>query len=212
MLNKIIFRSLIISFSLLAGACHLTDGQGSNSTPDDTISPQSGPWLNHKKSLESLDTYQARGKFAYITSGKTTSANFAWYQRNQNEYRLSLTTPFGNRVVELNVSPDITQLTDDRDQIHLNSDAQTLIYELTGMQIPLSNLRQWLIGLPGESTDYRLDKDYHLSQVNFTENGLSWQVKYLNYSNKTYPALPTDLELTQNGQRIKLRISDWELR
>lgn len=211
MLNKIIFRFVIITFSLLVSACHLTN-TNTSSVPNANISQSSGPWLDHKKSLENLLTYQARGKFAYIATGKTTSANFAWYQRSQNEYRLSLTTPFGGRVVELNVTPNLTQLTDDRDRIHINSDAQALIYELTGMQIPLNNLRQWLIGLPGESTDYRLDENYRLSQLNFTENGLNWQVNYLNYNTNMQPALPSDIELTQGGQKIKLRISAWELR
>lgn len=212
MLNKIIFRSVIIALSLLTSACHLLGPSQENPDKDPEISVSSGPWLTHKKNLESLNEYQARGKFAYIDTNKTTSANFAWYQRNQNEYRLLLTTPFGNRVVELNVVPNLTQLTDDKNQIHINSDAQALIYELTGMQIPLNNLRQWLIGLPGESTDYRLDKNYRLSQLNFAENGLQWQVKYLNYSDKTQPELPSDIELAQNGHRIKIRISNWELK
>lgn len=212
MLNKILFRSLIAVLSLSLSACHLIGSQTDPSDKGGDISVSSGPWLTHKKSLENLDEYQARGKFAYITANKTTSANFAWYQRNQREYRLLLTTPFGNRVIELNVTPNLTQLTDDKNQIYINSDAQTLIYELTGMQIPLNNLHQWLIGLPGESTDYRLDKNYRLNQLDFTEDGLQWQVKYLGYSDKTQPELPADIELTQDGHRIKIRVSNWELK
>jgi outer membrane lipoprotein LolB len=211
MFNKIIFRFFIITLSLLLSACQLTGSSSDASDPNQPVSTLSGPWLEHKKGLENLNEYQARGKFAYITANKTTAANFAWYQRTPNDYRLLLTTPFGNRIIELNVAPNLTQLTDDKNQIHINSDAQALIYQLTGMEIPLNNLRQWLIGLPGESSDFLLDKNYRINHLNFTENGANWQVKYLSYKDDSQPALPSNLELTQGDLKIKIRISDWEL-
>ncbi|STD21029.1 outer membrane lipoprotein LolB [Enterobacter asburiae] len=33
-----------------------------------------------------------------------------------------------------------------------------MIGKLTGMPIPLNSLRQWILGLPGEATDYTLDE------------------------------------------------------
>jgi len=206
MLNNIALRVTTFSLALLLTGCHLT---GNNNAQH--ITPLSGPWLDRKQTLENLAQYQARGKFAYITSNKTNAANFAWFQHQSDEYRLLLTTSFGNRIVELNVTPTVTQLTDDKNKIHLNSDAQALIYQLTSMNIPLNNLRQWLVGLPGESTDYRLDKNYRITELNFKENGLAWHVKYLSYNDETSPALPTDLEITQSDQKIKLRVSNWEL-
>ena len=38
-----------------------------------------------------------------------------------------------------------------------------MIGKLTGMPIPLNSLRQWILGLPGEATDYTLDDQYRLS-------------------------------------------------
>lgn len=210
MLNHLTLRITTLSLTLFLTACHLT-GEQATDPNSPTVSPSSGPWLERKQALENLNQYQARGKFAYITANKTNAANFSWFQHTANEYRLLLTTPFGNRVVELNVTPSMTQLTDDQNKIHLNSDAEALIYQLTGMTIPINSLRQWLVGLPGESTDYRLDKNYRMTELNFAEGGLQWHVKYLGYSDKTIPALPTDLEITQGGQKIKLRVSNWDL-
>lgn len=211
MLNNLTLRVTTLSLTLLLTACQLTGNQPVNGTDDTPVTSLSGPWLERKQALENLEKYQARGKFAYITANKTNSANFAWYQNQSDEYRLLLTTPFGNRVVELNVTPTVTQLTDDNNKIHLNSDAETLIYQLTGMNIPINSLRQWLVGLPGDSTDYRLDKNYRITELNFAENGLAWHVKYLGYNDKTNPVLPTDLEIAQSGQKIKLRVSNWDL-
>jgi hypothetical protein len=33
--------------------------------------------------------------------------------------------------------------------------------------IPLNSLRQWIIGLPGDATDYSLDDRYRLRELNF---------------------------------------------
>ena len=77
------------------------------------------------------------------------------------------------------------------------------------MPIPLNSLRQWILGLPGDATDYTLDDQYRLSQVNYTQGGKTWKVVYSAYDSKTQPSLPSNMELTQGSQRIKLKMDNW---
>ena len=84
-----------------------------------------------------------------------------------------------------------------------------MIGKLTGMPIPLNSLRQWILGLPGDATDYKLDAQYRLSEVNYSQNGKRWKVVYSAYDSKTQPAMPANMELSDGDQRIKLKMDNW---
>ena len=56
------------------------------------------------------------------------------------------------------------QITDNKGQHYTATDAEEMIGKLTGMPIPLNSLRQWILGLPGDATDYTLDDQYRLSR------------------------------------------------
>ena len=80
---------------------------------------------------------------------------------------------------------------------------------MTGMPIPLNSLRQWILGLPGDATDYKLDDQYRLSEVNYSQGGKNWKVVYSAYDSKTSPAMPANMELSDGAQRIKLKMDNW---
>ncbi|MGQ7173604.1 lipoprotein insertase outer membrane protein LolB, partial [Escherichia sp. R-CC3] len=60
--------------------------------------------------------------------------------------------------LELNAQPGNVQLVDNKGQRYTADDAEEMIGKLTGMPIPLNSLRQWILGLPGDATDYKLDE------------------------------------------------------
>jgi len=86
-----------------------------------------------------------------------------------------------------------------------------MISQLTGMDIPLANLRQWMMGLPGDATDYQLNNSYQLKSLSYSRNGQQWHVAIGDYDTKVTPSLPANLELTEGDQRIKLRMDSWTL-
>ena len=99
--------------------------------------------------------------------------------------------------------------TDNKGQHYTATDAEEMIGRLTGMPIPLNSLRQWIIGLPGDATDYKLDDQYRLRELNYTQNGKTWHVTYGGYTSDTQPALPSNVELNNGAQRIKLKMDNW---
>ncbi len=85
-----------------------------------------------------------------------------------------------------------------------------MIGKLTGMPIPLNSLRQWILGLPGDATDYTLDDQYRLSRGKLHPRAVKpRKVVYSAYDSKTQPSLPSNMELTQGSQRIKLKMDNW---
>lgn len=120
--------------------------------------------------MRNLNQYQTRGAFAYISDQqKCTPAFLATNRRDR--YRLLLTNPLGSTELELNAQPGNVQLVDNKGQRYTADDAEEMIGKLTGMPIPLNSLRQWILGLPGDATDYKLDDQYRLSEITYSQNG-----------------------------------------
>ena len=195
-------RLLPLAALVLTG-CTLTAPQGPGKSP---TSPQ---WQQHQQDVRKLNQYQTRGAFAYISEQQKVYARFFWQQTGQDNYRLLLTNPLGSTEMELIGKPGSAQLTDNKGQHYTSEDGEEMVGKLTGIPIPLNSLRQWILGLPGDATDYKLDDQYRLSELNYTQNGKSWKVVYSGYDSKTQPALPSNMELTQGSQRIKLKMDNW---
>lgn len=87
----------------------------------------------------------------------------------------------GSTELELNAQPGNVQLVDNKGQRYTADDAEEMIGKLTGMPIPLNSLRQWILGLPGDATDYKLDDQYRLSEITYSQNGKNWKVVYGGY-------------------------------
>ena len=198
------FVRLIPLVSILLTACGLhTTHQTSGQSPD---SPQ---WHDHQQIVGKITHYQTRGAFAYLSGQQKVYARFNWQQTASDRYRLLLTNPLGSTELQLDQQGQIAQIVDNKGQRYVSHDATLLIEQLTGMTIPLDNLRQWMLGLPGDATDYSLDDQYRLRELNYQQDNHLWHVTYQNYDNSQTPALPASLELQEGEQRIKLKMDSW---
>ncbi|EML0455930.1 lipoprotein localization protein LolB [Klebsiella michiganensis] len=197
-----LFRLLPLA-SLVLTACAINAPKGPGKSPD---SPQ---WRQHQQDVRNLNQFQTRGAFAYLSDEQKVYARFFWQQTGQDHYRLLLTNPLGSTELSLTAQPGSVQLIDNKGQTYTATDAEEMIGRLTGMPIPLNSLRQWIIGLPGEATDYSLDDQYRLRELNYTQNGKTWHVTYGGYTSDTKPSLPANMELNDGSQRIKLKMDNW---
>ncbi|MBS0972462.1 lipoprotein insertase outer membrane protein LolB [Serratia rubidaea] len=205
-IRKVSLLRLIPLASLVLAACTTTRPTGP------ATSPTSPEWRAHEQAVQQLNQYQTRGAFAYLSDSKKVYARFFWQQYSADRYRLLLTNPLGSTELELNVQKNVVQLTDNQGKLYVSDNAEEMIRKMTGMAIPMNNLRQWMLGLPGEATDFTLDDRYRLSKLNYQQEGLSWKVSYQDYNSDTQPQLPSRLELQQGDQRIKLKMDNWTLK
>ncbi|WP_067703388.1 lipoprotein insertase outer membrane protein LolB [Erwinia sp. ErVv1] len=205
MQNRRLMRLLPLASVLLA-ACSVNKPQGPGQS---VTSPQ---WQQHQQSVEKITHYQTRGAFAYLSDSQKIYARFNWQQTAPDRYRLLLTNPLGSTELQLDAQGSVVQLVDNKGKRYVSNDAEKMISQLTGMDIPLNSLRQWILGLPGDSTDYALDDQYRLRQVNYSRNGQKWTVTYQGYDNKLNPTLPSNLELQEGNQRIKLKMDSWTVK
>lgn len=205
MKNRRMMRLLPLA-SILLAACSVNKPQG----PGQSIS--SPQWQAHQQAVEKITQYQTRGAFAYLSDSQKVYARFNWQQTAPDRYRLLLTNPLGSTELQLDAQGDVVQIVDNKGKRYTSNDAEKMISQLTGMSIPLNNLRQWMMGLPGDASDFALDDKYRLREVNYQRDGEKWHVTYQAYDAKQDPTLPSNLELKQGEQRIKLKMDSWTVK
>ncbi|CUX96605.1 lipoprotein insertase outer membrane protein LolB [Candidatus Doolittlea endobia] len=181
-------------------------------TPFSLAKNQSSPkWRAHQQSLSILSYYQTCGAFAYFSRQKKIYARFNWTQINADHYQLILTNPLGSTEISLNVQSGVAELVNNQGKRYVSNSPEVIIQKLTGMSIPLDNLRQWMLGLPGNATNFTIDSCGYLHTLNYSHNEQRWIVIYQGYHDNTFPALPSNLELRQGDNRIKLKMDSWRL-
>ncbi|MFC0179802.1 lipoprotein insertase outer membrane protein LolB [Thorsellia kenyensis] len=209
-------KCLILTSFLFLSACTITSDELSKEANEAALN--NPLWKTHQAEVEkiALSEYSAKGSFAYISTDFRQSASFYWEQQSKESYHLRLLNPLGQTVIFITVDDNQTKITDDKGQVYNYSNPEEAILDLANMDIPLTQLRLWMLGLPGEATEITLNSNYELAAALYKskESNLIWQVKYINYDRNLPTSLPSQLEIVQkNGDEeltIKLKINRWK--
>jgi outer membrane lipoprotein LolB len=201
-IKKLIRNSILIitNVVLLFGCAQLPDN------------PTNVQWEQHQQRLATLEHYSASGKLGFISPDERRSMNFYW-QQNGSETQLRLTSLFGQTLLKLSMTPNQTQIDTYEGEHYESANGQQLLYQLTGLTIPLNQLPNWLKGAANKGDKYTLLETNTLaSQTRNVDNNF-WQVNYQRYSDingqSTPLPLPSLLQLKQEAIKINLQISQW---
>ncbi|MFM4807815.1 lipoprotein insertase outer membrane protein LolB [Aeromonas hydrophila] len=162
-------------------------------------------WQQERTRLEQLSHWQLSGKMAIITAQQKGSARVNW-QQDGDDYRLNLTSLIGTHILELSRNKGEITLIDNEGNPHQSQDAEALIYQLTGWNIPVAGLPEWIKGLPGQA-EFELNPDRSLASVRDGQ----WQIVYGDYRDQDGYRLPHLLTMTGQDSRLKLQINQWTI-
>ena len=194
------FLFLLVFTSLMLGCASRPDGPSGNVDLPAQI-----------EKLRGISAWNIKGKMALRENGEAVSATLRW-SVDEDALAFRLTNFLGVTLVDMQSNG--TRVTLEADgETYTDSDASRLIYRVTGWDIPLDKLLNWIKGVPGNNDTYTL-----------TENGLldtlsptcfrcrQWQVRYGNYMNVDGVWLPGALTLQQKDTPnfIKIRINTWQ--
>ncbi|MGF1835644.1 lipoprotein insertase outer membrane protein LolB [Photobacterium sanguinicancri] len=172
---------------------------------------QSTNWQTHQYALEQLSHYQAKGKLGYKGPDLRFGANLLWKTAAQKN-QLLLTNFLGSTLLKLDTTESGATLIDNNGRRHQGTDAATLVQQLTGINLPIEQMRDWLIGLPTAADTYQLNAQNTVSYLAKAVGNQTWEMTFDEYDYTTSPALPKKMVLTQNNQRITLIIHSWSLK
>lgn len=167
-------------------------------------------WNSHQTQLEQLTHWSFTGKLAVITPDQRNSVNIHWQQSGQ-DFEIYLTTFLGLTVLEIQKKAGETVIIDDSGQRYVSDNSEQLINQLSGMEIPVEYLQQWIKGNPTNAA-YQLDEYQRIITLSGgKEDSGIWSINYANYRTINNTNLPHKLQLTRGNLRLKFVISKWQL-
>lgn len=174
--------------------------------PVPSISPEEA-WLRHETRLRTLDTWTLSGRLVVSDEKEAWNASLHWAQRPDG-YEVSVIAPLGGGSLQLRGNTRGVTLQTSDDELYLAQDPDALMTEVLGLQIPVSGLRFWVLGIPqpGVAQQYKLDSWGRLVELQQGE----WQIEFVRYRETPRGSLPDKLFMRNQQFAVRLVISDWE--
>ena len=145
---------------------------------------------------------------AFISPQKRQSANFVWQQQNK-DYELDLNTFIGTNVLRLQKQGEQVLLEVD-DEHYQDSNAQQLVYRLSGWLLPLTEPQSWLLGQL--ESDAQMDELKRVRSAHWlSPDQRRWQIRYEQFEAINGVWLPTRITLVHESLRVKLLINQWQV-
>jgi outer membrane lipoprotein LolB len=165
--------------------------------------------VRQQQKLEQIDAWRLQGRMAVINGVEAWHMNLDWQQR-QEEYQIELWGPFGSGRVQLQGDEKGVRLFDSQQQIYYADDPENLLFEHTGVKMPVSGLRYWILGL----TDPRYSQEQSFrdaaGRLTVVQQD-NWQVEFKRYSRVDGMDLPDRLSVDKQDLLVKLVVDNWQV-
>jgi len=176
--------------------------------PPVIVGPGAGaPWSEQRAGLEQLDRYTLSGRVAVAANGQGFSGNLR-YQQQPQRADLALDGPLGMGGLRVALAGEQLSISTSKGEQLDGPEARLELERRLGFELPLSELRWWLLGIPapGESA---LEQDVGSGEIHgFRQKG--WHVSIDTRTAAMGFALPQKLTATREGTRFKLLVENWQ--
>lgn len=167
-----------------------------------------GGWESVKARLQALERWTLEGRVAVAANSEGFSGGLTWKQAGPRA-EVALRGPVGGPVLAIRVDGDEFSVTDSQGETFEGARAKALVAERVGSELPISELRYWLVGVPapGRPFEETLGADARLA----TLDQAGWRIRYDRYRSAGELVLPAKLDITQGVLRLRVAVSGWHL-
>ncbi|WP_339723198.1 lipoprotein insertase outer membrane protein LolB [uncultured Paraglaciecola sp.] len=166
----------------------------------------------HQLSLKRLDNWTIKGRLGFKGPEKKQSANFRWQQSPQ-QYQLNMTSIIGTSLVKMQGNDEgVTLIADD--ETYQDTDANQLIWRVTGWQIPVEKLRLWVKGQHQHNDQVIISDQGWVNQLQPSCNNCqNWLINYDNYKLVGDSWLPHKVVLNNSldNSQLLIRVNTWDI-
>jgi len=163
---------------------------------------------SREQSLAHADHWVMQGRLGVSDGKDGGSGSFSWTQ-NGDHYEFVLRGPaISGADFRLSGGPDGAQLQGLKSGPISGPDAEALMRKALGWEVPLRDLRAWVLGLRADSG---------AAEVSFGDNALpsllvqdGWSVEYREWDTTRQPALPTKVYANKPPYKVRLSIESWQ--
>ena len=167
-----------------------------------------GDWPSRRSALQSLERWTLNGRMAVASGSEGFSGGLSWRQDGE-QAEIELRGPMGGRAISIRVKGEAISVTDGNGTTVDGDDARDLVARHIGTALPIAELRYWLVGAPapGSPHEESIGDDQRLARLD--QRG--WRVGYSSYRGVGDLVLPSRMEITTAGLRLRVAVADWRL-
>jgi outer membrane lipoprotein LolB len=172
--------------------------------------PATGDWPARRTALQALERWTLDGRLAVAAGDSGFSGGFDWAQEGERA-DIALSGPMGGTRLRIRVEGTTLAVTDERGNIYTGEEAERFVAARIGPggRLPVTQMRYWLVGAPAPDAPHEesLGGDERLATL--TQSG--WRVRFDRYAAVGTLSLPDRLEMSTEGLRLRVVVSDWRL-
>ena len=169
-----------------------------------------GTWQSRQQDLTRMNDWRLNGRLAITRGAEVWHLKVNWRQK-QDGYEIFLTGPFGAGQVKLVGNPDGVVLRDAERHAYYAKEPEILLFEHTGVFMPVTGLRYWILGLPDPGKNHtsqtRIDVYGRLAELQQRD----WTVRFRDYVAVKHYQLPERLLIQSEDIEVRLVVDDWQV-
>lgn len=146
------------------------------------------------------------GRVLIKHNGQRDSSGIHWEHHVRDE--ILLLGPLGYTVGRINRDSRGATLEDASGKKYSAVDAESLMQEALGWQLPLSGLRYWVVAQPAADAEYLVERNTNGQMTVLRQQG--WEIRYSRYTGTAPDALPKQLDMSREGFSVLLQIDEWQ--
>lgn len=197
------FRFSVVALPLLLAACVPAPVVRTKGDAAQLAAQQS-----REQSLAHADHWVMQGRLGVSDDKNGGSGSFSWTQ-NVDHYEFVLRGPaISGADFRLSGGPDGAQLEGLKSGPISGPDAEALMRKALGWEVPLRDLRAWVLGLRADSGAAELSFGDNKLPSLLVQDG--WSVEYREWDTTRQPALPTKVYASRPPYKVKLSIESWQ--
>jgi outer membrane lipoprotein LolB len=162
-----------------------------------------------ERALAHTDHWTLEGRLGVSDGRDGGSGGFTWTQ-DGDDYRFVFRAPITGRSFELSGGPAGALLQGLDGGPLRGGDAEALMRRALGWEVPLHDLRAWVLGLRADSGPAELAFGDNRLPSLLTQDG--WTVDYRAWDAARQPPLPTTIFASRPPYKVRLSIETWSLR
>ena len=161
------------------------------------------PWDQRLLQLQQAGHWQLAGRAAVAVGTQGWQASLDWRQAAADS-QVHLAGPLGVGALSITMTPAGLSLNGASPSDAVLGQLQ----ERLGFELPLEDLRYWLLGAPNPATPAAVERNDQDRARQLTQDG--WTVDYDRYRPVQGDWLPSRLSLTREGVRVRVVVDHWE--
>lgn len=162
-----------------------------------------------EQALANTSHWTLEGRLGVSDGHDGGSGGFTWTQ-DGDRYRFVFRTPITGRSFELSGGPDGALLQGLDGGPLQGTDAEALMRRALGWEVPLHDLRAWVLGLRADSGPAELAFGDNQLPSQLVQDG--WTVQYRAWDTARQPPLPTTIFAAQPPYKVRLSVENWTIR